>query len=61
MTESIFFAGFGGQGILLAGRLLCLAAMAEGELAAPPEETAAPDVQPTPTRIPFLKVWARAS
>jgi 2-oxoglutarate ferredoxin oxidoreductase subunit gamma len=30
VTESIFFAGFGGQGILLAGRLLCLAAMAEG-------------------------------
>ncbi len=38
-----------------------LAAMAEGELAAPPEETAAPEAQPTPTRIPFLKVWARAS
>ena len=30
MTETIFFAGFGGQGILLAGRLVCLAAMAEG-------------------------------
>jgi 2-oxoglutarate ferredoxin oxidoreductase subunit gamma len=30
VTETIFFAGFGGQGILLAGRLVCLAAMAEG-------------------------------
>lgn len=29
MTETIVFAGFGGQGILLAGRLVCLAAMAE--------------------------------
>ena len=38
-----------------------LAAMAEGELAAPPEETSTPEAQPTPTRIPFLKVWARAS
>jgi 2-oxoglutarate ferredoxin oxidoreductase subunit gamma len=31
VTETIFFAGFGGQGILLAGKLLCLAAMAEGK------------------------------
>jgi len=31
VTEGIFIAGFGGQGILLAGRLLCLAAMAEGK------------------------------
>lgn len=31
MTETIFFAGFGGQGIILAGRLVCLAAMAEGK------------------------------
>jgi 2-oxoglutarate ferredoxin oxidoreductase subunit gamma len=31
MTETIFFAGFGGQGILLAGKLICLAAMAEGK------------------------------
>jgi 2-oxoglutarate ferredoxin oxidoreductase subunit gamma len=30
VTETIFFAGFGGQGILLAGKLVCLAAMAEG-------------------------------
>jgi 2-oxoglutarate ferredoxin oxidoreductase subunit gamma len=28
--EGIFIAGFGGQGVILAGRLLCLAAMAEG-------------------------------
>ncbi|MCX7031821.1 MAG: 2-oxoacid:acceptor oxidoreductase family protein [Spirochaetes bacterium] len=31
MTETIFFAGFGGQGILLAGKLVCLAAMSEGK------------------------------
>ena len=31
MTETIFFEGFGGQGIILAGRLVCLAAMAEGK------------------------------
>lgn len=30
MIETIFFAGFGGQGVLLAGKLVCLAAMAEG-------------------------------
>jgi 2-oxoglutarate ferredoxin oxidoreductase subunit gamma len=29
--EGIFIAGFGGQGILLAGRMICLAAMAEGK------------------------------
>jgi 2-oxoglutarate ferredoxin oxidoreductase subunit gamma len=28
--EGIFIAGFGGQGVILTGRLLCLAAMAEG-------------------------------
>ena len=31
MTETIFFAGFGGQGVILAGKLVCLAAMAEGK------------------------------
>jgi 2-oxoglutarate ferredoxin oxidoreductase subunit gamma len=31
MYEGIIFAGFGGQGILLAGKLLCLAAMSEGK------------------------------
>ena len=31
MYEGIFIAGFGGQGIILAGKLLCLAAMAEGK------------------------------
>jgi 2-oxoglutarate ferredoxin oxidoreductase subunit gamma len=31
MTETIFIAGFGGQGVLLAGKLVCLAAMAEGK------------------------------
>jgi 2-oxoglutarate ferredoxin oxidoreductase subunit gamma len=31
MYEGIFFAGFGGQGIILAGRILCLAAMGEGK------------------------------
>jgi len=30
MREGIFFAGFGGQGIILAGRVVCLAAMREG-------------------------------
>ena len=30
MNERIFFAGFGGQGIILAGRIVCLAAMREG-------------------------------
>jgi 2-oxoglutarate ferredoxin oxidoreductase subunit gamma len=29
--EGIFFAGFGGQGIILAGRIICLAAMGEGK------------------------------
>jgi 2-oxoglutarate ferredoxin oxidoreductase subunit gamma len=28
--ESIFIAGFGGQGVILTGRLICLAAMREG-------------------------------
>jgi 2-oxoglutarate ferredoxin oxidoreductase subunit gamma len=28
--EGIFIAGFGGQGVILAGKLLCLAAMREG-------------------------------
>ena len=31
MHEGIFFAGFGGQGIILAGRIVCLAAMGEGK------------------------------
>ncbi len=31
MYEGIFFAGFGGQGIILAGRIVCLAAMGEGK------------------------------
>jgi 2-oxoglutarate ferredoxin oxidoreductase subunit gamma len=31
MQEGIIIAGFGGQGILLAGRLLCIAAMSEGK------------------------------
>ena len=30
MLESIIFAGFGGQGVLLAGKILCIAAMREG-------------------------------
>lgn len=30
MYEGIFIAGFGGQGVILAGRLICLAAMNEG-------------------------------
>jgi hypothetical protein len=38
-----------------------LAAMAEGELAELPVADSTPAVEPTPTRIPFLKVWARAS
>jgi 2-oxoglutarate ferredoxin oxidoreductase subunit gamma len=29
--EGIFIAGFGGQGVILTGRLLCLGAMAEGK------------------------------
>jgi len=31
MYEGIFFAGFGGQGIVLAGKIVCLAAMGEGK------------------------------
>ncbi len=31
MHQGIFFAGFGGQGIMLAGRIVCLAAMGEGK------------------------------
>ncbi len=31
MTEKIVFAGFGGQGVLLSGKLLCIAAMREGK------------------------------
>jgi 2-oxoglutarate ferredoxin oxidoreductase subunit gamma len=31
MTEKIIFAGFGGQGIILAGKLVCIAAMQEGK------------------------------
>lgn len=31
MKHEIVFAGFGGQGILLAGKLLCVAAMKEGK------------------------------
>jgi 2-oxoglutarate ferredoxin oxidoreductase subunit gamma len=31
MYEGIFFAGFGGQGIILAGKIICLAAMGEGK------------------------------
>lgn len=31
MYEGLFFAGFGGQGIILAGKIVCLAAMAEGK------------------------------
>ena len=30
MNERMFFAGFGGQGIILAGKIICLAAMREG-------------------------------
>jgi len=29
--EGLFFAGFGGQGIILAGKIVCLAAMGEGK------------------------------
>jgi 2-oxoglutarate ferredoxin oxidoreductase subunit gamma len=29
--EGIFIAGFGGQGVILAGKILCLAAMGEGK------------------------------
>ena len=29
MCEDIFIAGFGGQGVILAGKIICLAAMAE--------------------------------
>lgn len=38
-----------------------LAVMAEGELAEAPAPAPAVDPVPAPTRIPFLKVWARAS
>ncbi|HVO40665.1 MAG TPA: 2-oxoacid:acceptor oxidoreductase family protein [Spirochaetia bacterium] len=31
MYEGIFIAGFGGQGVILAGRIICLAAMGEGK------------------------------
>ncbi len=31
MYEGIFIAGFGGQGVILAGKILCLAAMGEGK------------------------------
>ncbi len=31
MYEGLFFAGFGGQGIILAGKIVCLAAMGEGK------------------------------
>jgi 2-oxoglutarate ferredoxin oxidoreductase subunit gamma len=31
MQEGIFFAGFGGQGIILAGKIVCLAAMGQGK------------------------------
>jgi len=31
MTEEIIFAGFGGQGVLLAGKILCIAALGEGK------------------------------
>ena len=31
MFEGIFIAGFGGQGVILAGRMICLAAMGEGK------------------------------
>ena len=31
MTEEIIIAGFGGQGVILSGRLLCVAAMKEGK------------------------------
>lgn len=38
-----------------------LSDLAGSELAEAPAPAAAPEVQPAPTRIPFLKVWARAS
>jgi 2-oxoglutarate ferredoxin oxidoreductase subunit gamma len=31
MNEKIIFAGFGGQGVILAGRLVCIASMNEGK------------------------------
>jgi 2-oxoglutarate ferredoxin oxidoreductase subunit gamma len=31
MTEEIIIAGFGGQGVILSGKLLCVAAMREGK------------------------------
>jgi 2-oxoglutarate ferredoxin oxidoreductase subunit gamma len=31
MNEKIIFAGFGGQGVLLAGKLVCIASMSEGK------------------------------
>lgn len=31
MREEVIFAGFGGQGVLFAGRLVCVAAMGEGK------------------------------
>jgi 2-oxoglutarate ferredoxin oxidoreductase subunit gamma len=31
MHEEIIFAGFGGQGVLMAGKLVCIAAMGEGK------------------------------
>ena len=31
MYEEMIFAGFGGQGVILAGKLMCLAAMREGK------------------------------
>jgi 2-oxoglutarate ferredoxin oxidoreductase subunit gamma len=31
MEEKIIFAGFGGQGVILAGKLVCIAAMNEGK------------------------------
>ena len=31
MQEGIIFAGFGGQGVILSGKLLCIASMLEGK------------------------------
>jgi len=31
MYQGIIIAGFGGQGIILAGKMICLAAMHEGK------------------------------
>ncbi|RKX73813.1 MAG: 2-oxoacid:ferredoxin oxidoreductase subunit gamma, partial [Spirochaetes bacterium] len=31
MTEELIIAGFGGQGVLLTGKLLCVAAMRQGK------------------------------